>query len=384
MLPIGWVNQMGIAGYERVWKSGDIDMIFSPAAYYNARNLSGVSTYQVAVNSLELENKLYLHEIDHRTYLAEYPLDNSYMMHTEYKDEAETLIVLRRELCAAAAKGGALWWFDFFGGYYASPGLEAELRLQMGILKRLSKLPRQSVSEIAVFIDPKSLNHMKDQTAMPFDFTRKTRDALNECGAPYDLYNQNDLTRIDTEKYKMFVFINALEVSDKTVVWMYAPNLYSGGIDEVCPIGLREKADSEAKIEYKGEVFGFTDPVAPMFEVDDKDAEFLACYQDGAPACAKKGNRYYIATAKATPALWRDIARESGVHIYTDKNAALYADSRFIARQTMLEEDIELDLPFDCVLEEVFDGGIYKTENKKLRYKSENGKTKMFIITKRL
>ncbi len=396
MLPIGWVNQMGIAGYERVWKSGDIDMIFSPAAYYNARHLNGVSTYQVAVNSLELENKLYLHEIDHRTYLAEYPLDNSYMMHTEYKDEAETLIVLRRELCTAAAKGGALWWFDFFGGYYASPGLEAELRLQMGILDRLSKMPRESVSEIAVFIDPKSLNYMKDQTAMPFDFTRKTRDALNECGAPYDLFNQNDLTKIDTEKYKMFVFINALEISDevktaiseklsdKAVVWMYAPNYYSGGIDEICPIRLREKTDSEAKIEYKGEMFGFTDPAAPMFEVDDKEAEILARYQDGTPACAKKGNRYYIATAKATPALWRDIAKESGVHIYTDKNSALYVDSRFIARQTMYEEDIELDLPFDCVLEEAFDGGIYRTENKKLRYKAKNGKTKMFIITKRL
>ena len=165
---------------------------------------------------------------------------------------------------------------------------------------------------------------------------------------------------------------------------MYAPNLYSGGIDEVCDIKLREKADSEAKIEYKGAVFGFTDPAAPMFEIDDSSAEILASYTDGSPACAKKGNQYYIATAKATPDLWRDIARESGVHIYTDKNAALYVDSRFIARQTMLEEDIELCLPFDCVLEEVFDGGIYKTENKKIRYKAENGKTKMFIITKRL
>ncbi|MBO5908278.1 MAG: hypothetical protein J6Q67_00610, partial [Clostridia bacterium] len=174
------------------------------------------------------------------------------------------------------------------------------------------------------------------------------------------------------------------KLGDKSVVFMYAPNLYSGGIEEVCPIKLREKTDSEAKIEYKGEVFGFTDPAAPMFEVDDKDAEILARYQDGTPACAKKGNRYYIATAKATPALWRDIAKESGVHIYTDKNAAFYADSRFIARQTMLEEDIELTLPFDCVLEEVFDGGIYKTEDKKLRYKAENGRTKMFIITERL
>lgn len=391
MLPVGWINKMGVTGYERVWKSDDIDMFFSPAAYYNARHADGVSTYQLAVNSLELQNKLYLHEIDHRTYLAAYPLDNSYMMQTEYKDEAETLRVLRRELCTAAAKGAALWWFDFFGGYYASPGLEAEIKLQLGILERLSKMPREGVSEIAVFIDPKSFNHMKDSTSMPFDFTRKTRDALNECGAPYDLFNQNDLPKIDLEKYKMFVFLDALEMSeeiknivaeglkDKSVVWMYAPNYFSGGTAEVCPINLKEKQSPEAKIQYKGEVFGFTDPAAPMFEIADPEAQIIANYEDGAPACAKKGNHYYIATAKATPTLWRDIARESGVHIYTDKGGALYVDSRFVARQTMHEEDIEITLPFDGSFEEVFEGGIYTTENKVLKYRAENGKTKMFI-----
>ena len=369
-------------------------MFFSPAAYYNARLASGVSTYQNTVNSLELHNKLYLHEIDHRTYLATFPIDTGYFMHSDYKDEAETIRVLRRELCTAAAKGGALWWFDFFGGYYASPGLEKEIKLQTEILERLYKMPRKSVSEIAVFIDPKSFNYMKDQTSMPFDFTRLTRDSLNECGAPYDLYNQKDLSLIDTDKYKMFVFINSLEMSgevkklidtklsSKSVVFMYAPNLYSGGISEICPIKLKEMDDPTAKIEYKGEVFGFTDPAAPMFEVDDPDAEIMAKYENGKSACAKKGNRYYIATAKATPTLWRDIAKEAGVHIYTDKRGALYVDSRFIARQTMFEEDIELTLPFDCTLEEVFEGGIYKTENKVLKYKAEDGKTKMFIIVK--
>ena len=72
------------------------------------------------------------------------------------------------------------------------------------------------------------------------------------------------------------------------------------------------------------------------------------------------------------------------MHIYNDRGGALYVDSRFVARQTMWDEDIEISLPFDCILEEVFDGGIYKTEDKKLRYKAENGKTKMFIITERL
>ena len=69
--------------------------------------------------------------------------------------------------------------------------------------------------------------------------------------------------------------------------------------------------------------------------------------------------------------------------LHTAKRGALYVDSRFVARQTMHEEDIGITLPFDCTLEEVFDGGVFKTENKVLKYKAENGKTKKFIITKK-
>ena len=391
MLPVGWQTSTATTGYEKVWQSDDIDMIFAPAEYYDARLADGVSTYQGAIDSLALHNKLYLHEIDHRTYLATYPLETGFIMSSDYKTEEETVRVLRRELCAVAAKGAALWWFDFIGGYYASPGLEKEIKQQMQILERLSSLKRESAAQIAVFVDPSSYHYMKDHSSIAHDVAAATRDTLNRCGAPYDIFNQNDLPYVDRDKYKMFVFLNALEMSedvkrtvkslcDKTVVWIYAPNRFGGGSDEVCSIKLKEKSDPDAKIEYCGKTFGFSGPTLPMFEVDDDAAEVVARYEDGTVGCAKKDNQYYVATPKLTPKLWRDIARSAGVHIYTEDEGALYADSRFVAYQTMNGGDIELTLPFDCTLEELFDGGEYKTKNCRLRYTEKDGRTKMFLI----
>ena len=394
-LPLHWQNQTATNGYEKVWASPDIDMLFSPAAY-QTRKLDQVSSYQYLVDSISVHDKLYLHEIDHRTYLAQYPMDNFGMMYTDYKNEEETITVLRRELCAAAVKDGALWWFDFMGGYYASPGLEAELRTEMDVLQKLYAMPHKSVSEIAVFADPMSFLRMHDETRMPQDCVFHNRDSLHNCGAPYDYFNLKDLTSIDLTQYKMFVFLNAVEMTDevketirtkladKTKVWLYAPNYAAGGMDEVCSIRLREINLPEGKVQYGSDCFGFTDPASPMFAVDDAEADILASYTDGTPACARKGTDVYIPVGNVPSALWRELARTAGVHIYCDTPGALYADSRFVARQTVWETDITVRMPFDCTVEELFSGKTYRTVNKELRYREENGAVRLFLICEKL
>ena len=385
-----WQNRCSINGFEKVWASNDIDMLFAPAAY-SCRRLQDASSFQNNVDSVAVNNKLYVHEIDHHTYLSKYPSENGQIMDCIYDDEPTTIAVLRREFCALASKGGCLYWFDMQGGWYASPGLEAEIQHEMHIFEELCQHPRQSVSEIAAFVDPMSYNRMKD-CSMVSDCGQSNRNSLHHCGAPYDLFNLNDITKIDLGRYKMLVFLNAIEMSDEvkktiaqkakniTKVWLYAPNKATGGIAEVCPIGLQEIKDTTLKVQYGERVFGFADPVAPMYAVCDKDAEILATYTNGTPACARKGKDVYIAVGNVPFELWRDLAKAAGVHIYTDTPGAFYADSRFVARQTVWETDITIHMPFDCVVEEMFDGGIYKTENKDLKYTAERGKTKLFII----
>ena len=389
-MPAAWQNRTATNGYEKVWACGDVDMIFAPSAYL-CRNFEDASSFQVMADSIGINNKLYVHEIDHHTYLSKYPSENFKIMDCIYDDEPTTISVIRREVCAAASKGEALYWFDMQGGWYASPGLEAELQNEINVLNELYKMPHRSVSEIAVFIDPMSHYRMHDQSKMTMDCALNNRDKLHHCGAPFDFLNLRDITKIDLSRYKMLVFLNAIEMTDEvkaclaekaqdiTKVWLYAPNHATGGISEVCPIKLQEIDETDLKVQYREHLFGFSSP-ATLYAVDDKDSEILACYTNGTPACARKGKDVYLAVGNVPTDLWRDLAREAGVHIYSDTPGAFYADSRFVARQSAWETDLTIHMPFDCVLEEMFDGGIYKTENKDLKYNAEKGSTKLFII----
>lgn len=390
-LPFHWQNRTCTNGYEKVWACEDIDMLFAPAAY-TCRRSEDAASYQYTVDSVEANNKLYLHEIDHHTYLSKYPSENFKIMDCIYDDEESTIIALRKEMCAAAVKGSSLYWFDMQGGWYASPGLEREIQHEIDILNELYKIPHHSVSEIAVFIDPMSYLRMKDENDMTFECGQYNRNNLHHCGAPFDFFNLRDITKIDLSHYKMCVFLNAIEMSEEvkvilkekmqdiTKVWMYAPNWATGGIAEVCSIHLREIDSTEAKVKYGEQIFGFSDPTSPLYAIDDKDAEILAYYTNGAPACARKNKDIYIAVGNVPSDMWRDLARAAGVHIYVDTPGAFYADSRFVARHTVWENNITIHMPFDCITEELFDGGIYRTENRELKYKTENGEVKLFMI----
>jgi hypothetical protein len=120
-----------------------------------------------------------------------------------------------------------------------------------------------------------------------------------------------------------------------------------------------------------------------MFSVEDAHAEILARYENGLPAVGRKGKDVYIPTGNVPAALWRDLARAAGVHIYSDTPGALYADSRFVARQSAEEKDITVHMPFDCTVEELFSGKTYTTENRELNYREENGGVRLFLIRER-
>jgi hypothetical protein len=93
-----------------------------------------------------------------------------------------------------------------------------------------------------------------------------------------------------------------------------------------------------------------------------------------------KGNDYYIGCGNLNTALVRYLAEAAGAHIYSHTDGALYVNDRFISFETTQTEEIELDLGFDCRLEELFDGGVYQTENGILRYHAPKGRTKLFLL----
>lgn len=394
----GFQIQAATSGYEAVWKDPDIDMLFSPAAYSKGdsicRELTGASSYQYLVDSIELNNKLYLHEIDHRTHLAEFPLENGAILDS-YPDLFTTREILRREFAAALCKGGSLWWFDLFGSYYACPELEDEISLQCRIAKRLLGATHKSVSEIAVFADAPGFNLLKEKLNLTVDYVRSNRDALHKCGAPFDYFNLSDLTRIDTKKYKLFIFLFAPRISpetrkaiaslgDKMKVFIHLPDIASSGkLEPKCVCNLinmnLETENEEEKAFYKGVEFGFHTHAEPIFKITDENAVPLALYKNGDVCCAQKDTVIYSGVGCISPALWHDIARRAGVHCYTEKEIPVYADSRFVACQFPDAGTDTLMLDSDGDFTEVFSGKVYRSHNKVLEFEHYAHQMMMFV-----
>ena len=78
----------------------------------------------------------------------------------------------------------------------------------------------------------------------------------------------------------------------------------------------------------------------------------------------------------------REIAREAGVHIYTENGVAVYINSGFVGIYNTKNETTTVTLKNDGEYEEIFSGKIYKTENKKIIFNTGECPANMLKIQK--
>ena len=387
-------------GYEQVWRSPDIDMLYSPAAYHENRFLSGVSSYQYTVDSIRLNGKLYLHENDHRTDLARFPLENGTILKDCYNSFEEWREVFRRELCNVMQKQAAFWWFDFFGGYYSAPEYAEELKLETELFHKMAQGERESNAEIAVFIDPISLMCVRQHTRLAHELSMNATDELLRCGAPFELYNLSDLPKLDVSRYKMFVFLNAYLLTDemrswikdhlqgKTKVFAHASAMWNGKdfsaehLSEMCGMHIALRESSESASVYQDAHYRFSKEVQPLLQVEDESAEPLAYFEDGAVSCARKGEYVYTCIPQSPWQLWRDIAKEAGVHIWDENGGGTSICSQFVGAYTTLREDCELHMKEDGIYREMFHDQTYECRDGVLKYTVPKGTTMLFVKEK--
>ena len=88
--------------------------------------------------------------------------------------------------------------------------------------------------------------------------------------------------------------------------------------------------------------------LAPRLRIVDKDAEILAEFSDGDGALAIKNFENWRNVYSVVPYLKRDflrnLAENSGVHIYTDANVVFDADGRYLVFNNGNERDQELNI----------------------------------------
>ena len=368
----------GSLGFRKVFDSPDIDMISSPSSYAFRKHVDP-SAFMVTYDSLDRRNKLYYLEFDHITHLAPKVVDGSTVpipgAGSKLKDEQETIDIMRRDFVLTLTKGAALWWFDMFEGWFYSDGMMNEVARMIAIEKEAEKIRMESIAEIAVFASGEALYGVNKESAINVRLLDRQRGGLASLGAPYDVFETEDVASVDLSRYKLIIFEDALSLSPKvrdfvqntlkksgkTILWCYAPGYIDGGLSEIETLtGIKtDLYTGEAfTAEAYGVSYGFARRYDPLFV--PTEGEILGRYEDGAPALVRKRLpgciSVYSALGDLPGKVLRALAADAGVTVYGGNDEYVYVNSALIGLCAKNDGTHTLRLPRDGKVTELFSG----------------------------
>ena len=348
-----WQNA-GHLALRQVLDSPDIDFLCSPS-HYSARHLGpgGYSMFMSLTDSVKLHGKTWFDENDYPTCLGQF--DNNNWGWT--KTIEDTIAVERRELANVLGNAVCMWWFDLtYQQWFSDPQLLAEIGHHERIAARATGWPRSSVSEIGVLVDEKSVCYLQMESAYPQQLIVRQLPELGRLGAPFSLYLLDDLDRLSGDEHKLWILLNAfapteaqrrliharLQRDGRSLLWYYAPGLVRGhslsaeAMSELTGITLRyELGEAPMLVVADGQRYGYETAHGPLCWADDPAAEVWGLLEGsgyaGLVTKAVAGGRAYYSAAPCMPApLLRKIARQAGVHIYSDRNDIIYVNRSII------------------------------------------------------
>ena len=298
----------------------ELDFVITPncGAVFSAMGKGGGDLGPT--ESVQLHGKRYLRECDQKTHTY----NNKLSKHVSgdwglWKTEAETLAGLKRELAYTLIKRCSCWWFDMWGGFYDPPPVMELLAQGRKLFQEHINTPVEPVAETVLVVDPDSIHYLNQHDyARTQWFYMGVKAALDLLGAPYECYHFDDIPDIpDKGRVKLWLLPGLFEVTPekqrvldqhvrrpgRTAVYLYAPGISDG------------KSLDPARVKrLSGSAFGT--PGVSAVDLDGHRSVYAATGPD------------------LTPAALKAVAREAGVHLYSEREQPVYANSRFLAVHT--------------------------------------------------
>ena len=335
---------------ERLLNSPYIDFFAAPKSYYR-NDIKSPGGELCCAQSVNLK-KLWVDELDNRTYLSAERIDGQYS-----KDLEETKGVMRREFAKNLSHNSGFWWMDLGGGWYDSPLIMEEIKNLVKINNDLRKKEYKSVSDVLIVVDERSGFYMRANRHLRRGFMEDFMYETRMSGVLCDTYRMADLENMDLSQYKLVVFAYSeymeyesyLKVlskinPDAVIMFNYAVGIYGkNGFD----IKNFEKITG-CKIESCENPLNYDFPQIRIKEQSVFDKRKIL---------------------NVKPFMKRDeirkIAKEANCHIYeTHNNAVLYGDNRFLAVISDSKEKIEISFPEKGSFYNPFDKKTYKDTDK--------------------
>ena len=346
-----------------------LDGIITPHDY-QARGLGGVYEPEGPADSLALRDKLFLCEMDTRSYTgSDGPVFSS------ANDPEEFAAITWRNVAASITRGFHSYYMDVHTDWFGNPSLHAIIARQMQVMEEALHWEHRDVPGIAVVLDDAAPLETNGNGAYANEaIFWQIRDGLARCGVPVRIYLLGDLDHANLPDHRVFYFPNLFKVDDerltlikrrvfgrgRTVVWGPGSGISDGrtlsphhaarltGFNfEMLPGNLQRRTlihDFDHPLTAGltgGQTLGGPLAFGPALFPTDGRALGRAWTVQGRnlPGLAVKSlgdgdaawHSVFTTTVPLPAAFWRGATRLAGGHVYCESDDVLMADASCVA-----------------------------------------------------
>ena len=351
----GRASTGGHLSEEIVLGSPHVDYLSAPQAYTRSlREVGGAGTARGLLDSVRLNGKLWLDEMDQPTHrgtllggMPVYDLDRSVQ-------------ILRRNIASPFVRGQGLWFYDFgphnHSGWWNHARYQAEVREMRRILDARATMPYDNASDALLVYDTKTrllTAHTRRQDPLTEGACADIAcPAAYRSGAAFDVVYLSDLEKVDLDRYACVAFMNAFAMSAETreivrrrvlrdgrnVFWVYAPG-YSdftrNSVDFVTDLtgfDLERVALPDYTVRTDAGEYGIGElepghRLAWALSPRDADEVHGTFVSGGRPAIGVKRltghTSWFFSMPPTTAEVLRRFFRAAGVHVYNEYNDSL-------------------------------------------------------------
>jgi beta-galactosidase len=395
-----------------------IDYFSSPNDY--DRKPGDCTNVRVPWASLKLHDKVFANESDVRVHNLSASTPEEAAEVWGLKSNDDTLEVLKRDFATLACQGLVGYWMQWEQFWYDNPQIAELFSRQSSLSRFLASIDRSARNQVAVVADAES------QIVARYDVNPMLARQWDLCrmGAPYDFYELSDILRPGVaDAYRVIIFLNipaltqqerqqieSLKSGGRTLIWMFCPGVldrsagWKASADAVGTLtGIRVRfqdvpmrapvqldnamfqqwtgRSAPSETIYPAERHYFTAPIV----ADDQQATVLGRFDGKEPAMV--GRRFdqwtsiLCPTTTMSPAIWRDLLRSAGVHLYIDTDDVIAGNGGpLLMIHTSQGGTRKVDLPRKTDVIDLYSGQAVGRQTRGFELDADRGRTYFYYL----
>lgn len=402
----------GSSGAAELLSVPGVDGLITPHDY-QARGMGGIFEPEGAADSCALRGKLFLCEMDTRSYAGNYK-GNDYGM---ARNLAEFEAITWRNLATGLSRGWWPYWMDLCADWFSDPAMQPLLARQARVLNEATTWPHHDEPGIAIVIDDEATQDTNGAGRYPFlAVSEQIRVGIARCGVPYRIYLLEDLSLTNLPPHKVWYFPNLFRCDERRLELVKRlqkdGNLLVWGPGSGISDGRRIGTASASRLtgfafdlvpgnyQRRGLLLGGHDLTAgivgqpygdglgygPQLFPSDGICLAAAWAQQGKNWSAlsvkeQEGWTSVFAAALPLPAgFWRNAAHHAGAHVWCDGDDILIASREIVALHSVMPGPKIIHLPRPAKVVDLANGEMVSKQSREIRFEMAAPGTRIFRL----